>query len=703
MDLYNLAAIIASQKKRFKMKVETESFRVAPKREEPYIDPTFAKVEYPSERPTVILISAVGATGKSTLAQVLSNRTCLPLLDLGKHKPVGDNTLTGLLTSAFPVEDLTGIFDGLSKGAYGVIIDGVDEGRSKTTEKAFHAFLDDIIRLSTAGANTTFILLGRTQTLEECWLYLTDKGTVTGLIAIEPFGVEAARQYIDEFTGGTRSPFSDQYREVRDDILGTLSSAFSVASATNTDKFATFIGYPPVLDAIVTLLLKETNYHRIKSRLEPSASGDIEIDLLYRIAECIAERERQQKVNRNVLEPLVAQLPKHDQEAILGSTFQLEAQCMRLIAYCLDKQLRLEEIQEPLINDQYEKQIASWLLEHPFITGHSFRNVVFEGAAVAVLIASDKPLAVQLGLEYLDSHKSNYHFVYFLHQTAKEKKIPMACLHALLGSALEFVSTDAFVEIRVESSDPSPQNSDESRATSVTTEIEILMGPDGEKSRTFQFHSEVLDEVPVRLGGRLSSTYVSLPCEIHIASAQEIEFTAPVFISATRITLSAPSIVLRGSSKQPDLKFVLLEAANVESNVISIQSNAMDFIVAVNDRTGLAYPIVQFVQDAQRLPEDGQLREKYLRLRRILVQFRSHSRGTMARFKPKIENERVAGNRIGQAILGRLLADQVLRLENSFYFLDPKQVDRHLGITWLNLQKGQTTERLIQYLASIEA
>jgi hypothetical protein len=75
----------------------------------------------------------------------------------------------------------------------------------------------------------------------------------------------------------------------------------------------------------------------------------------------------------------------------------------------------------------------------------------------------------------------------------------------------------------------------------------------------------------------------------------------------------------------------------------------------------------------------------------------------MARFKPKIENERVAGNRIGQAILGRLLADQVLRLENSFYFLDPKQVDRHLGITWLNLQKGQTTERLIQYLASIEA
>jgi hypothetical protein len=423
--------------------------------------------------------------------------------------------------------------------------------------------------------------------------------------------------------------------------------------------------------------------------------------LLYRIAACIAERERQQKVNPNVLQPLVAALPRHEREAILENTFQLEAQCMRLVALCLHKQLRLEEIREPLINDQYEEQIASWLTEHPFIAGHAFRNVVFEGAALAVLIASDKPFAVKLGLEYLDSHKHNYHFVYFLHQTAQEKKIPIACLHVLLDSALEFVSTDAFVDIRVESTEALPQGSDHS-PTTVSTEIEILMGPDGEKSRTFQFHSEVLDKIPVRLGGRLSSTYVSLPCEIQIASAQEIEFTAPIYISAARISLSAPSIVLRGSSKQPDLKFVLLEAASVESNVINIQPNAMDFIVAVNDRTGLAYPIVQFVQDAQRLPEDGQLREKYLRLRRILVQFRSHSRGTMARFKRKIENERVAGNKTGQAILGRLLADQVLRLENSFYFLDPKQVDKHLGITWLDLQKGQTSERLIQYLASIE-
>jgi hypothetical protein len=701
MDLYNLVSIVASQKKSFQMKAETVQFRIAPKRSDPYIEPTFTKVEYPGERPTVILVSAVGATGKTTLAQVLSNRTGLPLLDLAKLKPVGENTLTGLLTTGFHVEQLSAIFESLAKGNYGVIIDGVDEGRSKTTEKGFHAFLDDLARLCTPGASTTFVLLGRTQTLEECWMYLTDKVAEVALLSIDPFTLNSARQYIDQFTGGNASPYAVQYKEVRDEILDTLSAAFSGQSAANSD-FAAFIGYPPVLDAIVTLLPKETNYHRIKGQLRPSASGEMEADLLLQIGTCITEREKQQKVDQNFLMPLLTNLQPNEREAIREATFNLEAQCMRLVAHCLDKPIQFQEIREPVINTQYEEHLASWLPEHPFLSERAFRNVVFEGMALAVLIASDRPQAVQLGLEYLDSHKHNYHFVYFLHRIARGTKIPITCLQALLGSALEFVSTDAFVDITVESSEP-PSAFGGSQAATVNTEIEIIMGADAQSSKTFQFQSEILDDVPIRLGGRLSSTYVSVHAEVQIGSSQEIELTTPVAVIASKLSLSAPSIILRSPSKQPaELRFALFEAETAESNVANIQTNGLDFVVAVNNRDGLTYPIVQFVQKAQRLPDDGQLREKYLRLKRILVQFRSHSRGTMARFKRKIENERVAGNKIGGAILNRLLGDQVLRLENAFYFLDPKQVDKHLGITWQDLQKGQTTDRLIQYLRSIQ-
>ena len=185
------------------MRMPTDSFYIAPLRPTPYIEPTFSKIVFEAEKPQVVLISAVGATGKSALAHVLSNRTSLPLLELGKHKPVGDNTLTGLLTSAFHVKDLSKLFHGIRSGTYGIIIDGIDEARSKTTEKAFEAFLDDLVRLCTGATTNSFVLLGRTQILEDCWCYLMTKGTSVGLVTIDPFGLDSARKYIDAYTGAT--------------------------------------------------------------------------------------------------------------------------------------------------------------------------------------------------------------------------------------------------------------------------------------------------------------------------------------------------------------------------------------------------------------------------------------------------------------------------------------------------------------------
>jgi hypothetical protein len=95
------------------------------------------------------------------------------------------------------------------------------------------------------------------------------------------------------------------------------------------------------------------------------------------------------------------------------------------------------------------------------------------------------------------------------------------------------------------------------------------------------------------------------------------------------------------------------------------------------------------------------LREKYLRLRKILTHFRSHSKGALAKYRDKVENPRVAGNPAGEAVLRRLITDGVLVLENPMYFLQQEQVHAHLGITWPELRKGIISDKLLQYLRSI--
>jgi hypothetical protein len=165
MDYYGMRSIITSRKQQVELGIESDSFSACADRQSTYVEPKFTKVEqFPVEKPPIILISAVGASGKTCTAQALSCDTGMPILDLSKHKPVGDNTLSGILIEHYP-DNIAEILTGLKNGTSGIIIDGIDEGRSKVTEEGFEAFLDNIIKLTAGAESTSIVVLGRGQTL----------------------------------------------------------------------------------------------------------------------------------------------------------------------------------------------------------------------------------------------------------------------------------------------------------------------------------------------------------------------------------------------------------------------------------------------------------------------------------------------------------------------------------------------------------
>lgn len=310
MQFEHLRSLFSAHKTPIAISEPIVSFSVAAQTSKPYIEPDFEKVIFKSERPAVILISAVGATGKTTLAERLYAASGLPLLNLAKHKPVGDNSLTGVLTQAFSPAVIGQVIDGLKGGSFGLVIDGIDEGRSMTSAKAFEAFLDDIARLCGHDCGQTKVLmLGRTQILDETFVYLDDHSVSVGLATISPFGVSQATAYIDAYTGVTSGPFAKQYREARDTILKKLGNVFGNGGKTKGDDFLAFIGYPPVLDAIVTLLKEEKNYHKLIEELGEPKGSIVEIALLHRIAQYVMTRERVHKVLPNIVATILEDAP----------------------------------------------------------------------------------------------------------------------------------------------------------------------------------------------------------------------------------------------------------------------------------------------------------------------------------------------------------------------------------------------------------
>jgi len=423
---------------------------------------------------------------------------------------------------------------------------------------------------------------------------------------------------------------------------------------------------------------------------------------LNRIAKYILLREKEEKVVPNIVTPLVADMPGRDAESIIAGVYETEEQCKRLVSHCLDRTLTLDLIPNHSINEKYEEQLLSWLPEHPFISGRQFRNAVFESVALATLIATGDPESVQLVLDYVASHKYSYHLIYLLSTIATGGYVPMSCMHVILGSALEFQSTNASVELCVDGPEPDDVQSETTPNASVEIQIEILLGKDrNNKPRTFIFHSNMDDTTSVHLGHRLSSTYVSVPCDALLSGAQELEFTAPVEISARRIILQSKALMLRRAQQSPSEEHVLFQGESVESTLERIVTNDVPLTFAVSDPSGLMYPCRQYAQKKEKLPSDSSLRQKYLRLKRILLEFRSHSRGSLARYKGKIEDERVLRNPTGHAVLRQLLADKILTLEGNFYYLQSEGVSHHLGVSWVDLKKGQISETLLRYLRPI--
>lgn len=700
MDYYHLKSIVAAGKSPASLKDPLPSFQVFQPDSEPYIEPRFEKIVFEVEKPTVVLVSALGASGKTILARHLSAETGLPVLDLGQHRPVGDNTLTGLITSSFRLEDVSQVLVGLSKGGYGVIIDGVDEGRSKTKERAFEAFLDDIVRLTSNSPSTVVVMLGRTQALEDTWEYLSGKTVTTGVIGMRPFDLAGARAYIDAFTQGDESSHSKQYTRARDFIVSALKAAF-VSEEVSEDSFLSFIGYPPVLDAIVTLLDQERNYHGLLQRLEVEGGENQEVELLLKISRHIMRRDRLEKVLPNFAGRIIAKAPASQQGSARSEVYGEWEQATRLIGHCLGKQVELQLIGDSTLDAEYEEALANWLQDHPFLAGSKFRNAVFEAVCLARALSSNHPISRELASEYFTRHKSSYHLVYMLEVLLGDNEISTGHLGALLLAATEFRTPRTQVDIRVIGPDEGELPAGE---THFDLDVAVSLAPGGREdhAREFEFRARSSREDTLVIGPLLVSLTAAVPNQVTITGSEELEFSGPLQIEAPRIELRASSLVLHGQVGQGPSEVVLLAEQLVSSlQEIVTNGNSLDFVVS--ETSSLAYPVIGFASAGGSRPSSTDTRKKYIRLRRILLEFRSHSKGSLAKYRYKIEHERVLRNEMGRAILDRLLKDEVLQLKGVFYHLLPDGLHRHLGVSWHDLRRGLIPEGVVQYLERIHA
>lgn len=699
MDYYALNSIVASQKQKIDLDLESDFFFLCPERQATYVEPTFSKIDkFPVERPPIILISAVGASGKTTTAHALSHDTGMPVLDLAKYDAVGGDSLSGILIK-YCRNKVGDALQGLKSGTFGIIIDGIDEGRTKVTREGFDAFLNNIIELTDGADRPVIVMLGRGKTLLDTWCYLDDKGVNTGLVQIEPFDLEQAKQYIDVHVGMSQAGQQTNYEQARNDILEALGAAFKVADGEK-DEFLAFLGYPPVLDAIAKLLQENDNYHKICQDLAGVSGHGLEVNLLIRIGDYLLDRDQKEKAWPNFVNGIVDKLEGGLGKKLKDSLYSREEQCARVLAQFLGTPIRQQYIPDLAINQEYETAVETWLSDHVFIKDDTLRNPVFSAISVARCLLSEVDEYKEIAVKYAEQNPSSYLLLYIVGELHNETPIPLAACNMLMQSCSDFLGLDANVVIDLEG-----DSCDDSQGAIETDLVVSIDLKHKKQKRDFSFKTESRPQDVFTLGPVLMGGRIHLPCDINIQGQKRVDVFGDCIVSGKDVHFQTPELSIsrsRGTEEDGEqtLPLLLVESGKLTGNVEVLSPKDAQLMLFCNEHS-LVYPLVSNIAHKPSFLTDINVQEKYNRLRRIFLEFRSHSKGQLAKYRDKIQHRRVLKNDVGKSVLKALIDDGILTYDNLFYYVQPAQLSEKIGIHWEDLKQRKSTPQLEAYLAKI--
>ena len=673
--------------------------------------PDVALVEGSLDTSQVLIIAAPGAVGKSTLARALSSQRGALIWDLGDAEEVGFGSLDAMLERTMQPGLKSDFLEWMTEGIQFVIIDALDEGRIKVNENSFIRLLENISRLAKDGSGICFLLLGRTQIAESVWLSLADLGVDASILTIEPFTREQANEYIQKRVEGQQS---DLFVECLDLIFQHLEAP--MRDGPDSETVNDFLHYPPVLDVISVLLNKERNFMALKNFLRTQAP-ETSVKLLRDVMDHILHREQSEKVIPAFSTKLSAPDRKHLSK-IKDSLYTDVEQGQRLLAGVLGVSVDCKPNGlPPQYEATYNTIIREALTDHPFLRGtNRFANSVFASYLYARALRGDlgddlahRVTDVLLGQSGLPTTLlAEFYLDTDIPGAAGLQQVRPEHVGLLYDSLLIAESSRRRVHLSIEGADPSQSTEmftdhadGEFELFTIDREDEIEYEP-----HTIQFSLELTTASTISFRRYIRDVHLTVPCTVELGTGvAEFKIGPSVYVYANRIRVGSEALVVDKVSPKYD-EFadsnVALEALQFESPVLTGSPTVYTQDFSISWPGDELFPWRQYRRKEITSDFDDELsRRAYLRFRRIATAFQSRGKGTLARAKVKIEHPRIMQGKLEEYLLTRLLNDGILYSGDGGrrYFWKAERANELLGVSWIDLRKGECPQKLQNYLS----
>lgn len=324
--------------------------------------------EAKGEIPTAWILTARGAAGKSRSAEEVANRREAIWWRLEEDDAVGSGLLFERLAKYLGTSDVDEELQrrfSIGKPVF-LVVDSIDEARTRVLNESWSQFVASLCRMARCGMQ--LMVCGRRIAAEDLAMELHASKINVRQYEVSHFARDEQVAYVDSLASD-RDDVVDHlpYREARDIVLNRLRSAVP------TGESDSFVGYPPVLDALARLLASGANYARIKSDFQNLSSKSSTTEVLFEVLDHILLRE-QGKFAPTAEEYGVdvdsAYTPIEQMEWLLSRLLgQDEPDC----GYILDDESR----------NRYTNSARDFNTQHPFASDSEWASPVFSAYVIA--------------------------------------------------------------------------------------------------------------------------------------------------------------------------------------------------------------------------------------------------------------------------------------------------------------------------------
>lgn len=659
--------------------------------------PELSTTELPQA--SIVLIEAVGATGKTELTRNMSYRLKCPVLDLGKTKVVAGNSLTGLLTKRMQRKDSSVYMDDITAGQATMIIDALDEGYMKTNNQGYLDFLDDVLSLEPK-KECPVVMLGRYNAVELAAAFLVERDVDFVTLQIEPFTLAQAKDFIDKaISTDSRLKYVSVYKQTRDYIIETINGFFKDQSSIKDNTSQRFIGYAPVLQSIAAFFDENTNYHVVLDDLRQNNHKSV--GLIIDIIERILKRDREQKVMPFVAESLLDGRSEDFKRRVLDVIYDFDEQCARIIYDIMRVPFPELPIRDTSFTSAYSEHIVDWIREHPFMGKRKPANIVFESYILARMINNAKYRDV--AYRYMRENGTSYMFAYIYQTLYGFNEIDKRTLPYLYESLRELNNKQSYYSFEMDCVSSDLQSDEVVCGFEFYGSNEVMEPYSG----TVKYSSDDY----IDLGAHLEYITISVPLDFRLSSIK-VEATAPSYIKCRNLLPESEELILHTSTAAQataaDSMFVfecdrvIVSQKYNQFLQISGVGNGDRFLKVVCERKP-EYPVLDYWESPKtRLSAlSDEMFRRYKKLRSIILEFRSHSKSGLAKHHERIDFV-LGGNTVGKAIINALLARKIMYRKYHLYILDNDVMDRELGLSYDGIRNFKLTDEVKRFLNGVD-